>query len=127
MKINKIKVPLYNYNVISVIVESYDEGEAIAKLMRKYGLSKDNINALMELLQNQAMNGANCYYNDNKLTALIVTFPHKNNIELCSTLVHEGRHAADRFISLSGLEGVEAAAYLNEYITINMIKEYIIK
>ena len=35
------------------------------------------------------------------------------DLDSVSTLIHEGRHAADRIISVTQLDGVEGPAYLN--------------
>ena len=126
MKITKIDVPFYKWHVVSLVAESYNDFPDIAKQMKKYGLGKDNINDVKEMFEKQASGGAIVYYNDSRLLTLIVVYPHPDTVELVSTLIHEGRHSADRIISVTQLDGVEGPAYLNEYITLLLIKEYII-
>ena len=125
MKVKKIKVPYYKHYVISVVAESKDESEAVLKQMKKYHIPAEHISSVKSEFENGATGGAEIFYNDGALLILIVNYPHKNASALVSTLIHEGRHAADRIINITGLEGPEAAAYLEQYITTELIKDYI--
>jgi hypothetical protein len=125
MKVQKFKVPFYKYFIVSVIIESYKDKDEIIKVMKKYKMRPEDKDVILNDLEKEAFGGAYCYYNDGKLLCLIVTFPHKDAKSLVSTLLHEGRHASDKIISVTGLEGVEAAAYLSEYIQTKLILDYI--
>lgn len=125
MKVKTIKVPFYKWVIISIVIEKYEDKLAVLKKMKALHMRLDDIENMSELLDGEALGGANCYYNDNKLLCVIVTFPHRDSMTLTSTLIHEGRHAADRIIETVGLEGSEAAAYLTEHVTMELIKDYI--
>lgn len=125
MKTTKIDVPFYKWKIVSLVAESYEDFSNIAKSMRKYYLGDDCIADVKEMFDSRISGGAIVYYNNSRLFILIVVCPHTDTVELASTLVHEGRHAADRIISVTQLDGVEGPAYLNEFITINLIKDYI--
>ena len=126
MKVKEINVPFYKWKIVSIVAESYNDFPSIAKQMKRCGLGKDNINDVKEMFEKQANGGAIIYYNDSRLLTVVICYPHPDTVELVSTLIHEGRHAADRIISSTQLDGVEGPAYLNEYITLLLIKEYII-
>ena len=125
MKIKKIKVPYYKHTIISTIADSKDSGEEILKLMKRHHIPAEHIESVKAEFDGGANGGAEIFYNDGALLIFIVTYPHKNACLLVSTLVHEGRHAADRIINNTGLEGPEAAAYLEQYIIMELIKDYI--
>jgi hypothetical protein len=127
MKVKKIKVPFYKWEVISIIIEEHSEKNEVLKKMKSLKMCQADIDNVVDLLDKEATGGALCHYNSGRLLCVIVTFPQNNIKELVSTLIHEARHAADRIIESVGLEGAEAAAYLSEYITLKMIEDYIIK
>lgn len=125
MKVKKIKVPYYKWVIISIVAEKQEDREAVVKEMKKHKMLSEDIENIEKMFDRESVEGAVCHYNDGKLLCVIITFPHKNTEGLVSTLIHEGRHAADRIIESVNLEGVESAAYLNEYISTEMIKDYI--
>lgn len=125
MKVKKIKVPFYKWVIISIIIETYEDKPLVLKKMRSLHMRLDDIENVSEMLDGEAIGGANCYYNDNKLLCVIITFPHRDSRTMASTLIHEGRHAADRIIETTGLEGSEAVAYLTEYVTMEIVRDYI--
>lgn len=126
MKLTKIKVPFYKWKIISIIVDNHKEQDAALNILKKYHVTKEHIELVTSQFTSEAMDGAVCLYNNNKLITVIVVYPHTSVEELVATLIHEGRHAADNIIDIVNLEGLESAAYLNEYITLNLIKDYII-
>lgn len=125
MKVKKIKVPYYKWTVVSIVIESYEEKDLIVKKMHSFKMRPEDIDNVVDMIEKEATGGALCHYNDSKLLCVIITFPHKTTRDLVATLIHEGRHATDRVIDTAGLEGVESAAYLNEYVVIEMISDYI--
>lgn len=125
MKIKKIKVPFYKWVIISIVAETFDDKDAVIKKMKSLRIVSDYIDEVEDKFDSKATGGANCYYNDGRLLCIIVTFPHKSAKEYASTLIHEGRHAADRIIDTTGIEGAEATAYLTEFVTTEIVKDYI--
>ena len=125
MKVKKIKVPYYKWVVVSIIIESYEDKDLVVKKMHSLQMRSEDIDNVVELIDNEALGGAVCHYNSNKLMCVIVTFPHKSTKALTSTLIHEGRHASDKIIETTGLEGSEACAYLTEYVILEIISDYI--
>jgi hypothetical protein len=125
MKIKKIKVPFYKWKIISIIIDNHKEKDEIVKVMEKYEMRKEDIDNIVDMMDSEAIGGAVCHYNDSKLLCVIITFPHNSIKSLVSTLIHEGRHATDRVIATTGIEGEEASAYLNEYITTKIVKDFI--
>lgn len=125
MKVKKIKVPFYKWSVVSIIIEDFADKDEVIKKMKSLGMLPENINNISEMCENEAVGGAVCHCNKSKLLLIIVTFPHTSTKSLVSTLIHEGRHAADTIISSAGLEGLEASAYLSEFVIFEMIKDYI--
>lgn len=125
MKVKKIKVPYYKWTVISITMETYKDKDIVLKKMKSLKMLPEDIKNISNMADDEAINGAVCHYNDGRLTSVIIVLPHSDSVQLVSTLIHEGRHATDRIIELNGLEGLESAAYLNEYITTELIKDYI--
>ena len=125
MRIKKIKVPFYKWEVICMIAHTLDDKEAILKKMRSLHMRSEDIEEIEEQFNTQSYGGATIYYNSGLLLSVIIVLPHLCIKDLVSTLIHEGRHAADKIIDTAELEGPEAAAYLNTYITMELIKDYI--
>lgn len=122
----RIKIPFYKWKVTSIIIEDYekDEPSVVAK-MEELNMEEQQINNIRDHFDLKSYNGAYCCYHSGKLLTLIIVFPHTSTYELVSTLLHEGRHVADKVIESVGLEGFESAAYLQEYIQMKLIKPYI--
>ena len=100
-------------------------GNSICRRGRGHHIPAEHIESVKAEFDGGANGGAEIFYNDGALLIFIVTYPHKNACLLVSTLVHEGRHVADRIINNTGLEGPEAAAYLEQYIIMELIKDYV--
>ena len=64
-------------------------------------------------------------FNDSRLLAVSITYPAKTIKDLVGTLIHEGRHATDRIVETTNIEGAEAPAYLTEYVIVKMISDYL--
>lgn len=125
MKVKKINVPFYKWKIVSLVAESHSDVDQVAKEMKKYKLSDSEITNIREQFSREAFGGGVIYYNDSCLFILLIVYPHTSTKECVSTLLHEGRHAADRIIESIGLEGGESTAYLSEYVTFELIKDYI--
>lgn len=125
MKVKRIKVPFYKWKMISIIVESWDDKESVVKKMKSLQMRKEDIQEVSDMLDKEATDGGVCFYNNGRLLAVSIVYPTKTIKNTVSTLIHEGRHFADRIISDISLEGTEAAAYLTEFIIVEMISDYI--
>jgi hypothetical protein len=125
MKIQKIKVPFYKWEI--TVIDSFDfsDLDEVVKQMKKHRLTEEHIQEVKDKYANEAMDGAICYMNTTALYSIVIVFPHHNIKQRVSTLVHESRHLADDIIEAINLEGPESRAYLNEYIAFEMIKDYI--
>lgn len=108
-----------------LVAESHSDKDAILKEAKDFNLSQEYLNSVEQKFDNDATNGADLFYNDNGLVMLLIVYPHTSILEIASTMIHEGRHAADTVIDSVGLEGKESFAYLNEYITLKLIKDYL--
>lgn len=125
MKIKKIRVPYYKWFMKVVIADNHNEVDAVLKEAKAFTLSQQYQDAVKDKFENSAMDGADLYYNEGRLEMLLIVYPHSSVRQLVSTLIHEGRHAADEVINTTGLEGSESAAYLTENITFKLVKDYI--
>ena len=125
MKIKKFEVPYYKWRVICMLVDNYADKEAVTKKMRTLHMRDESVKEIENQFDTKCHGGATIYYNSGTLEIVILVMPHFSVLELVSTLVHEGRHAADHVIESVGLEGDEASAYLTQHIIVELIKDYI--
>lgn len=125
MKVKQINVPYYKWKVITITIEDYKDKDEVNKKMHSLRMRDEDIENINNMIDGESSEGAVCHFNLSRLWAVIIVFPHKKVKDFVSTLVHEGRHAADEVIETVGLEGSESAAYLTEYIIFKMIEEYI--
>lgn len=125
MKVKKFKVPFYKWTMVSIVAESFDDKDAVLKKMKSLKMRKEDIDEVGENFDKKATSGALCCYNIGELMTVAICYPHTTVRELASTLIHEGRHSTDKIVNTVGLEGMEAPAYLNEFITITLIEDYL--
>jgi len=125
MIVKKFKIPFYKWSAIIIIAESFDEKDKVIKALKPYNLMDEDLAEIDKGFEEHARDGARCFYHTGRLQAVVLCYPHTSNKELVATLVHEGRHITDAIVETNGLEGVEAAAYLNEFIDLEMLKSYI--
>ncbi len=125
MKVKKISVPFYKWKVVYLIAESHEDCPEVLKYMKKFKMRTEDIENVADMFENRAVEGALCHYNTGKLITVIVVFPQPDNFSLVGVLIHESRHAVDKIIETTNLEGAESMAYLDEFVTLEAIKDYI--
>lgn len=125
MKIKTIKVPLYRYNIILLKIKNHNQKNDVLKYLKDNNVADDVIEDISSKFDICAQDGALTIYSDNSLYCYCIVFPHTTTKELVSTYIHEGRHITDRILELMGIDDIEASAYLNEFVTINFIEDYI--
>ena len=125
MKVKKINVPFYKWKVIYLIAEYHKDKDDIIKYMKRYKMEPNDIENVSDMFDRKAIEGALCHYNTGKLMCVIVVFPQPDNYTLAGVLIHESRHAVDKIIETVNLECAESMAYLDEYVTLQALKDYI--
>lgn len=117
MKRIKFKVPLYNYSITVVHIESNkDKGELI-KEFKKLGVPNELYKDSIEYVEKDYMNGGDTYRNMlNKRFLVIIYLCESENIRR-EIIGHEKRHVEDRILEHVGVKDLEASAYLAGYLS----------
>lgn len=125
MIIKRFKVPIYRWRVEVIDLKDYDDKELIMNKLRRYKFSEEDYEEISEKIDKGAYNGGTTYYNSSELLCIILLYKHKSIMEKVETLLHEGRHVTDEILKIHNIDDIEAAAYLQGFIDMSLIKEYI--
>lgn len=112
-------VPIYDWNI--VICTTYDISckEALSSLADEFCLPDKE--ELLSLL-NQGHNGGRTYSKTSSRTIVIILFSWTDEEWFVKTINHEKRHIVDDIVEWHNLEGKEAPAYLDGYISAEIYK-----
>ena len=61
MRVKKIKVPFYKWEIVSIVIESHDEKEIVAKKMKSLRMRKEDIEEVSDMLDKEASGGGLCF------------------------------------------------------------------
>jgi hypothetical protein len=124
MRYKKIKVPVYDWQILYIRIESKEDIKEFNKVVKNFGfnseidfeLDKDNIT-------NDKFDGGCCTYNDGYKKMVIVVYRCENFNELMSVLFHECDHAVWNILEHCNVNDKEARAYLSGYIGTQLCKD----
>jgi len=117
MKITRFKIPLFDYNVKLIKVESNKDADSVVKALKPLKLDSEDLEEYKEDVINGKYNGAYHIYNFNLKLSVLLMYQHNSEKEYLETLGHEKRHLEDRILQLYGIEDIETAGLLAGYLT----------
>ena len=119
MKVKKIKIPIYDYDVKMIEVE---KGDKPSKVTKECGsLTKADRKLISSNIKNEYIDGGVLYYNLSRRKFVIIVYmvtSKKNRIEIIG---HEKRHVEDRLLNHCAVTDLEAAGYLSGWLAKKLI------
>jgi hypothetical protein len=115
MKSKTFNIPIYDYKVTLVEIESREDVNNIVEVLKKNGLSKEDINEEISYVSTGKYNGGNVYRNFKKKKFLIILYRMTSVSKRIEVLGHEKRHIEDRLAEHCGINDIEAMGYLAGY------------
>ena len=117
MKKSKFKVPLYNYDVTVIQIESSKDKSALIKEFAKMELPEEYYKDSIEYVENNYMNGGDTYRNMLIKQFLVIIYLCESENIRREIMGHEKRHIEDRILEYVGINDIEASAYLAGYLS----------
>lgn len=117
MKQIKFNIPLYDFDVMYLQVESPMDAEILRQEMSDFGCPEDDIDDEVGNLLNGRYNGGDTFRNMRQKKFLIVILPCTREKERRKVVGHEKRHIEDRILEHCAVNDIEAAAYLSGYLS----------
>lgn len=111
------KVPLYDFDVILLQVESDKDKSAAKKEMKRLGCTEKEIDEELESVTKGEYNGATTWRNF--AYKLILVIFHKFSSQRCIDNVfgHEKRHVEDRILEWANVNDIEGSAFLAGFLS----------
>lgn len=117
MKRNTFKVPIYNFDITVIQVESSADKEAVSKEFKKMRIPEDAYQDSLEAIEKGYMNGGETFRNMLIKRFLIIIYPCSSETVRREIMGHEKRHIEDRILEHLGIDDIEANAYLAGYLS----------
>ena len=121
MKKHNFNVPLYDYDVTLIQVESNEDKSSVVSFLKKAKLD-EYIKGCEEYIDKGYSDGAETYYN-RSIKKIICVFYLLTNEESCENVYsHEKRHIEDRILEHCSVNDIEASAYLAGFLGVQFNK-----
>lgn len=122
MKRYSFNVPLYDYDVTLVQVDSKDDKSRIEAFLRTQKIDKEYINESCNNIEDNYSDGGHTFYNKGLKSIVVVFYVFTNVESLENVYSHEKRHIEDRILSHCSVDDMEASAYLSGYLGVQFYK-----
>lgn len=117
MKLRNIRVPIYDFKIGLIEIESKEDKDRVVEIMTKFGCSSEDIEDESNGIEQECMNGGNTYRQLGNRKILVTIYPCKDEATRREILNHEKRHIEDRILEHCGVDDIEASAYLAGYLS----------
>ena len=111
------QVPIYNWSITVVTLYGPSDAEEFSAVLKEIDADVNATAETIESLKKGGKNGGDFWYNKGVRVGLIDVFPWTNEGKLYEILNHEKRHLVDRILEHAGIHDIEAAAYLDGYVS----------
>lgn len=116
MKVIKLRLPIFDFDITMIQVESKEDVAPIVKYLKEIKLEKKYYDEEIEAITKGGINGGNTYRNFELKRFLIVIYPCDSPNKLLNIRSHELRHLADRILEWANINDIETAAFLQGYL-----------
>lgn len=116
MKVKKIKVPIYDFNVTYIEIENKEDADTIPKYFKPIKVEEEDACSIIETIKEEGKNGGSTFRNFGLKGFLIIIYEADNEASLKNVKAHELRHLTDRILEWADIKDNEAAAFLQGYL-----------
>ncbi len=117
MKKKTFNIPIYDYEVTFIEIESKSDKERVAEEMSLFDCNIDDIRQIERYIELEYMNGGDTFRNMEKKRFLIILSQCEDEEKRREIINHEKRHVEDRLLGWVGINDIEASAYLAGYLS----------
>ena len=121
MKVRRIKIPIFKYNITLIEIEDYYDYKIIGKELKRFHIPKETFDEIINNTRN-SLGGAITLNNKYALQIIVVIYKQCNEITRFGTINHEKRHVVDDIVNNLGIKDSETAAYLDGYISTRIFR-----
>ena len=117
MKKKSFNIPIYDFDVTWIEIESKDDKDKLLQEMSKMKCQKKDMDDVINGVVNGYLNGGSTFRNMDCKKFLVIIHPCENESMRRNIVNHEKRHIEDRLLKFVGVDDIEASAYLAGYLS----------
>jgi len=117
MKSRTFNIPIYDFKVTLVEVESKEDTKTILPILKSVHADPENIENELKYIEEGVIDGAGTYSNLDMKKFVVVLHPTSSKLMRLEILGHEKRHIEDYILQKCHIIDIEASAYLAGYLT----------
>jgi hypothetical protein len=112
-----IKVPLYDYKIILLEIESKEEKSSVLKICNHYNIDERVVEEISSNIENDCYNGGITCHNSSCRTIVVLLYRQTNEVVRRRVINHEKRHVEDFILQHLDIDDLEASAYLAGFLS----------
>ena len=112
----KIDIPIFEYKLRSVEIESKKDVKAFKAHMKWAHLKKEHRQDLIQEIEDEVYDGGQVFCNHMKRKILLILHRPSSDRVRINVLAHEKRHVEDRIMAALSIDDAETAAFLAGYL-----------
>lgn len=116
MKKMKFRVPLYDFTVTLVEVESKEDKESVLSIMRGIKCPQEYMDSSADYIDRGCYDGGDTFYNFDIKEFFIVFYGFKSERMRQNVYSHEKRHVEDRIMQHTNVDDIESAGMLAGFL-----------
>lgn len=117
MKLKRIKVPIYDFRITVIEVESPSDSSEVEFQLKRFRLEKSKIDEIKYAINNDWRNGGDTFRNTDSRIICVLIYKCTNQTIRRNIINHEKRHVVDRILEWASIDDIESAAFLDGYIS----------
>ena len=116
MKVKRIKIPIFKYNLTFIEVEEYEDYKIIGKELKRFNLPEQDYD---EIIRNTrySYDGAITLSNGGTMQIVVVIYKSSSEKNRLENINHEKRHVVDDIVTSLEIKDKETPAYIDGYIS----------
>lgn len=117
MRVIKFKIPIYDWKITIALIESVEDASSLATILKPFRVDKNSLEKELAFVRNNSFDGGDTWRDFDRREGLIIVFRCTSKAVLYEVINHEKRHLVDRILQWARIDDLEAAAYLDGYIS----------
>ena len=117
MKKKTFKVPIYDYTVVFIEIESSEDADKVVPIFKSLKMVDEDIESEVARIKRGCYDGGNTWRNLERKTFMILLYPFSSSLKRRNVLNHEKRHLEDRILEHCQINDLEAAGYLAGFLS----------
>lgn len=116
MNTQRIKIPIFDFDLIVVRVEGKDDKDKMESVFREIKITDEYRDMVLGCIERGYYDGGETFRNMDIKKILVIFYPFKSESKRRNIIAHEMRHVVDRIMEHCFIEDNETPAYLQGWI-----------